>query len=538
MKTRIHRLRAVVSRREAWGFAAFLALGQLSYFHRMLWSGLRETVGDYVNQILCNFILEHAWLWMIRRPDHAALWDPPVYYPTRNVFAYAENLLGAGPAYWPWRLLGFPPDTAHQLWIMTLPVLAFAAAYLLLRSGFRFAAFPALVGSYVCAYGKTLAAQINNPQLHTLFYAYFGLYCLCRILRSEERQTLWVVGFFATAVGQLYACFYVGWFYVFFLAVAALITLAMPELRPQLLGAVRRNLVPIGAAAVVSGLFLLPLVVHAMAVVRTMGWVGDASTPGLPTFTAWLYPGRRAPLYFWFSRTALFRDLAFEPEQRMSVGFVTLVCAAVGLWSWRKSPWIRLLAGVTVAMVVLTTELPGGFSLWHGVRALVPGARALRYATRISVLFAFPAGIGLAAFFTQPRRPLLVAALLALCLADQAYSEYAFSKTESRRVTAAYAAAVPPGCRSAYIALERVSGTNGPHWVYQEEIQLSQLTRGVPLVNGGYTRFNPPGYGSLRENVFASREELDRLHRDLDAWRRLHGLSASDVCWVQIPAPH
>ena len=105
-------------------------------------------------------------------------------------------------------------------------------------------------------------------------------------------------------------------------------------------------------------------------------------------------------------------------------------------------------------------------------------------------------------------------------------------------MTAAYAAAVPPGCRSAYIALQRVPGTNGPHWVYQEEIQLSQLTRGVPLVNGGYTRFNPPGYGSLRENVFASRGELDRLHRDLDAWRRLHGLSEADICWVQIPAPH
>ncbi|HSS48720.1 MAG TPA: hypothetical protein VLX28_07220, partial [Thermoanaerobaculia bacterium] len=229
-------------RREGWLAVFVLVLGEISLFHRMIWSGLRETAGDYVNQILGNFILEHAYLWMTQRPDHASLWDPPVYFPSRNVAAYAETLLGVGPAYWPWRLLGFAPDTAYQLWMMTLPALAFAAAYLLFRSGFRLAVLPSLAGSFVCAFGKTLAAQINNPQLYTLCYAYFGIYCLCRIFRAEERQPLWVLGFFASVVGQLYACFYIGWFYVFFLGLAALAILAMPQLRPGLLAAVRRNL--------------------------------------------------------------------------------------------------------------------------------------------------------------------------------------------------------------------------------------------------------------------------------------------------------
>lgn len=538
MKKWNHWLAAAASRREPLAVAAFLALGQISLFHRMLWTGLRETVGDYVNQILCNFILEHAYLWMIRRPDHASLWDPPVYHPTRNVFAYAETLLGNAPFYWPWRLLGFPADTAHQLWIMTLPGLAFLAAYLLFRSGFDLAVLPSLVGSYVCAYGKTLAAQINNPQLHTLVYAYFGIYCLCRIVRSEERQPLWVLGFFASLVGQLYACFYVGWFYVFFLGLAGLTALAMPRLRPLLLGALRRNLPAAAAGAAAAGLAMAPLVMHSLAVVRAIGWVGDRSTPVLPHLESWLYPGRRAPLYYWLSRTALFQNLSGEPEQRLSVGAVTLVCAGLGAWSWRQSPWIRLLAVLTVSLVVLTTELPGGFSLWHGVYALVPGARALRYVSRVGVLLAFPAGVGLAAFFSRPRRAAVTALLLGLCLADQVYSEYTFSKIETRRVIAAYGAAVPPGCRSAYIAVQRVPGTNGPHWVYEEEIQLSELTRGVPLVNGGYTRFHPPGYGTLDLNTISNREDLDRLRRDFAAWLTSHALRAEDVCWVQISAPH
>jgi len=538
MKMPIHRLLTAVSRPETWGFAAFLVLGEISFFHRMLWSGLRQTAGDYVNQILCNFILEHTWLWLIRRPDHASLWDPPVYFPVRNVFAYAETLLGAGPVYWPWRLLGFAPDTAHQLWMMTLPTLAFAAAWLLFRSGFRFAALPSLVGSFVCAYGKTLGAQINNPQLHTLFYAYFGIYCLCRIFRAGQGQPLWVAAFFATVVGQLYACFYLGWLYVFFLGVAALVMLASPELRPRLVAAVRMNLPAIAAAGVMAGLAMAPLVLHSLAVVRLLGWVGDNSTPGLPTLRSWLYPGRRSLLTFWFGRTALFRDLPGEPEQRLAVGFMALVCGTLGLWAWRKNPWIRLLAVVTLALVVLTTELPGGFSLWYGVRAVVPGARALRLVSRVGVLLAFPAGVALAVFFSRPRRRAWTAVLLALCLADQIYSEYTFSKLETRSVVAAYAAAVPPGCRSAYIAVQRRPGTATPSWLYQEEIQLSELARGVPLVNSGYTRFSPPGYGALGQNVFSTSEELARLDSALAAWRGLHGLREEDVCRVQLPAPH
>jgi hypothetical protein len=538
MKRWSHWFAAVVSRREPWGLAAFLALGQISFFHRMLWTRLRETVGDYVNQILCNFILEHPYLWMTRRPDHASFWDPPVYYPTRNVFAYAETLLGAGPFYWPWRFLGFPADTAHQLWIMTLPGLAFLAAYLLFRSGFHLAVLPSLVGSYVCAFGKTLAAQINNPQLHTLVYAYFGIYCLCRVVRSEERQPLWVLGFFASLVGQLYACFYVGWFYGFFLGLAGLMALAMPRLRPILLGALRRNLPAVVIGAMAAGLAMAPLVVHSLAVVRAMGWAGDASTPFLPRLESWLYPGRRAPLYFWLGRMPFFQGIPGEPEQRLFVGAVTLVCAGLGLWAWRGSSWVRLLALVTVALVVLTTELPDGFCLWHAVRAVVPGARALRIVPRVGVLLAFPAGVGLAAFFSRPRRAATVVFLLGLCIADQAYSEYTFSKIETRRIVAAYAAAVPPGCRGAYLVVRTAPGIDRPHWVLQEEIQLSELARGVPLVNGGYTRFYPPGYGTLGRNVFSKPEDLIPLRRDFAAWLTLHGLSRQDVCWIEVPDPH
>ncbi|MFL6234561.1 MAG: hypothetical protein ACJ76N_15625, partial [Thermoanaerobaculia bacterium] len=325
---------------------------------------------------------------------------------------------------------------------------------------------------------------------------------------------------------------------VFFLGLAGLAALAMPRLRPRLLGVLRRNLLSVMVGAAAAGLAMAPLVVHSLAVVRAMGWAGDASTPFLPRLESWLYPGRRAPLYFWLGRMPFFQGIPGEPEQRLFVGAVTLVCAGLGVWSWRESPWMRLLAVLTVSLVVLTTELPGGFSLWHAVRAAVPGARALRIVSRVGVLLAFPAGVGLAAFFSRPRRTVATALLLGLCLADQAYSEYTFSKIRTREVVAAYAAAVPPGCRNAYLAVRTAPGADRPHWVFQEEIQLSELARGVPLVNGGYTRFYPPGYGMLGRNVFSSPEERALIRRDFDAWLTLYGLSPRDVCWIEVPDPH
>ena len=527
-------------RREILLAGAFLVLGEVSLYLRMLGSGLRETAGDYVNHLLANFVLEHSYLWLIGRPDHASFWDVPVYWPAQNVLAYAETMIGSAVLYWPWRLLGVAPDTAYQIWLLALPLLGFAAAWLLFRDGFGFPALPAAAGSFLCAFGKTLGAQVNNPQLHTLFYTYFGLYCLCRIFREPgKRQTLWVAGLFASLVGQLHACFYLGWLFLFFAGIAALAMLLIPDLRPRLLQALRANLLPALVVAPLAALALLPLVSHSLAVVRDLGWSNETGVkPMLPHLRSWLYMGRRSPAYFWLSRTDLFAGLPAEPEERLGVGFVTWICAAIGVWTARRNPWMRLLAILACALVVLSTEFPGGFSLWHGVREVVPGARALRYVGRIGVLLMLPAGIGLASFLASRERRLATWALLGLCLVEQPYFEYTFPKDRTRAVVGRFAAAVDPRCPSFHIAVRQTRAAGTPHWVSQVEIAMAQLQVGIPTVNGGYTRFQPPGYGDLYRNVIRSPQDAGRLRRDLAAWRTLHGLRPEDVCGIEIDDPH
>jgi len=517
-------------------FACLLLLGELFLFHRMWWSGLHQTAGDYVDHLLVNFICEHEYLWLAGRPDHASLWDPPVYFPARGVLVYAETFLGAAPFYCPWRLLGFVPDTAYQLWMMTLPALNFAAAFLLFRRGFRFGAVPALAGSFLCAFGPNLAAQVNNPQLQTIFYTYLALYFLCRLFRGGPRP--WsALGLVGAVTGQLYACFYLGWLCVFFLACAGLCMLATRAQRQRLWTALRPNLAALCLAAALAALVLSPFLVRAVAVVRELSWANDA-TIAMPHLRSWIYMGRRSLLYFWFGRSALFADMPEEPEQRLGLGLVTAICAAIGFWRSRDNAWMRLLLAVAALLVVLPTELPGSFSLWYGVRALVPGARALRYVSRVGVLLVLPAGVGLSAYLASRRLAWTTVAVLGLCCAEQVYSEYTFSKDAARAAVAHYTAAIDPRCRSFYMAVEDDRGARATvSWVYEVEIMMAQLQSRVPAVNGGYTRFQPPGYGSLSQNVITGPQDAERLRRDLAGWRRLHGLREGDVCWTEVTRP-
>jgi hypothetical protein len=518
-------------------FACFLALGLVLVFHRVLWSGFHQTAGDYVDHLLGNFTCEHEFRWLIGRPDHAALWDPPVFFPARGTLVYAETLLGAAPYYSLWRLLGFAPDTAYQLWMMTLSALNFAAAFLLFRGGFGCRRLPAAAGAFLCAFGNELAAQVNNPQLQTIFYTYLAVYFLCRLFRDARPHPWSAAGFVASLTAQLYSCFYLGWLSLFLLGLAGVWLLAARDRRRHLLEVLRANAVPLAAATACAAVALSPFLIRAVAVVRGLGWSSDPAVL-LPEPRSWFYMGRRSLLYFWFSRSPVFASLAGEPEQRLGLGAVTAVCAGLGYWRSRGNPWMRLLAVLAVALVALTTELPGGFSLWHGVRLLVPGARTVRYASRAGVLLLLPAAAGLAAYIASRRQGLATLALVGLCCAEQAYSEYTFSKDMSRATTRSFAAAVPRGCRSVYLAVrEGAGGAGSPAWVYQAEIMRAQLEGSVPFVNGGYTRFQPPGYGSLSQNVIRTGADVERLQRDLAAWKAAHGLGDGDVCWTEVASP-
>src|SRR5918911_1572347 len=97
---------------------------------------LGRIAADIGDTRLNNYLLEHSYRWLRQAPGHADFWSPPMFYPATGTMAFADVFLSAAPLYWPWRLLGAAPDTAFQLWMLTVGAFNYLAAYLLLRRVF------------------------------------------------------------------------------------------------------------------------------------------------------------------------------------------------------------------------------------------------------------------------------------------------------------------------------------------------------------------------------------------------------------------
>ncbi len=99
-----------------------LAVGTLVVFWPTIVSHLAMMQTDPVDTRLNNYILEHGFRWMRGDEPHRSFWDPPFFWPQRNVAAYSEILLGGAPVHWMTRAIAVVPDTAFEVWMMvTLP---------------------------------------------------------------------------------------------------------------------------------------------------------------------------------------------------------------------------------------------------------------------------------------------------------------------------------------------------------------------------------------------------------------------------------
>src|SRR5579863_1579614 len=273
-------------------------VGLIFQFHPMIFSGFRSISGDPGDSRLCNYLLEHTFLWTQGQPDHAAYWNLPTFYPTPNVTAYSEGLLAAAPAYWLWRVLALPPDTAFQLWLMSMASLNFIGCYLLLRRALAFDPMASSLGSFIYAFGNSRTAQLHHAQLLPTIYCLLALVCLERLLRRPTgRGTLWLAAAIACLVAQLYASYYLAWTFCF--ALGLFLVCCMLD------RACRAAILPIrvtwSSALLCLAVTALgaPLLIHGFAVARQVGWYPFASLePLLPRPQSWLYMGRRSWLYF------------------------------------------------------------------------------------------------------------------------------------------------------------------------------------------------------------------------------------------------
>ena len=353
---------AIKGAARVWLVPTILGLIGLVFIHHpMLLSGFArgQTEGD--DPQLINYLLEHGYLWLTGHPQHRHFWNIPFFYPAPNVAAFSDTLLSVGPVYCVWRVAGFLPDTAFQLWMLTASSLNYLAGYLLLRSGFRRGDLGSSCGAFLFAFGASRSNQLEHQQLLPQVYIVATLLALLCIFRGRTvsflRSTaLWSVAGVSLAV-QFYASFYLGWFLALTLGLAGLWALVLADYRPVLVAVVRDQWPAIAVAAALSSLAIFPLLSHYLEVARQVGMRTEFEIRiGMPHWTAWVYEGPDSWILGWLPNLTTFKFLQLEQAHRMGIGFVTPLVCAVGLAQRWREPMVRLIALTMISLLIAITR--------------------------------------------------------------------------------------------------------------------------------------------------------------------------------------
>jgi hypothetical protein len=411
-----------------WVLAVTAGLvGLLMAHFPMIVSGLRLVQTDRGDTRLINYLLEHNDRWYRGDPNHAGLWDPPFFYPARNVAAYSDTFFGIAPVYAAFRVAGLPPDTSFQLWMLALSALNYAVMLHLLRRRLGLSVAAAAAGAFLFAFGAARVNRLATPQHLTQCLSLVAVDALFGIfqgvaLPAWRRGLLWLVAT-AGVVAQLTSSFYLGWFLVLSMGIASLVAVRLPSTRGPFLAVLRRDAPWVAVPAVAGG-----LVLRAWAARHLSAEFGTRYLPyvwGLiPRPAAWLNMGPWSWFESWTTKFTSFTFPLTEVELRLGLGLVTTLACLAGLVRARDRPPVRLLAVVAAALFLILTMLPPVL-VTVTAYGLVLGALAFAFAGRHDRpwVFALVVGIVLVSLCVNgmARGPVLGCGLFALVLTAAAF---------------------------------------------------------------------------------------------------------------------
>jgi hypothetical protein len=341
------------------GLAVVGLLGLLMAHHPMLFCGLARMQGSEDSRLI-NYLLEHSYRWIKQEPLHREFWDIPIFYPTRNTAGFSDTLLTIAPLYWGWRATGLAPDTAFQLWMLTISALNFLGGYWLLRAGFRRSAAGSIAGAFLFAFAAPRVNQIEHQQLMPQIFIVGTIMALFAIFRGRPstRGPLTPLVLWLTAglclVAQFYTSVYLGWFFALALVLAFAWALFLPWYRLHLIGVIREQWMAIGLGTVLSALAIRPLLNHYVMAMSEVGMPDYQAmvAASVPDWRACVYMGPGSWIWGWMPRLRLFHLLGLEQAMRSGLGLVTPLFCLAGLVSCRELPAVRLTGLATVAFVL------------------------------------------------------------------------------------------------------------------------------------------------------------------------------------------
>jgi hypothetical protein len=374
------------------------------FFRETLASGGALLPGELGDTRFNNALLEH-W---VRWPGASWTWDsPPFFFPEARVLAYSDALFLFVPFYTLARLVGASPYYALAATSAALLVFGYASAIWLFRRILGLPAGISYLGAALTAFPSFLSLHYGHFQMFAtlLLPALFG--AALRYLSDRSRGHTGFIPGLVVAAGiplLLFTSYYVGWFFVFFLALFAGF-LAWLKVARNGAAPLRRvwsrltwwSLASLGAVFLISLIPFLALYLPRYSELGPRLWESVAKALPRPIDLINVGPDNMV----WGALIAKVvppgRELGWELEYGLPPALFLLfgaTCIALFLpgrgWlanehTERHLDVLRALAlSVVFAWVLLLYWR--GHSLWFFVFKLIPGAGALRAVSRFQAV--------------------------------------------------------------------------------------------------------------------------------------------------------
>lgn len=571
-------------------------VGTLIFHRYSILTGLDRVQADTGDSRFIAFLLEH---WNNAAHGRVAWNSPPIFWPERNTLAYSDLLVGMGLPHAALRsVLGV--FQAMNLQLILLSLASFAAAHRLLARGFGLSVWAASAGAYFFAFSWPRFAQLVHVQLQ--FTALLPLLALLALECLRDGQTLrkaafaWrACAFVVLLVATLATTLYYAIFAALMAAVAAALCLSSPRSRIHLLAVLRRQALPLVAAALLGLVLLAPIVYVYLPVWRSsQGRAWSEVVTFLPTVTDFFWMGPESLVWGWFfKRWPAATILLRRPEFRIGVGLVVSLawCAAV-IWAIAAASRPKRLdarTGGAVLFIIagfvlqlLMVRLPGDRSAWWLIWRFFPGGTGIRGVARLELIVTLPMALGIAILIDRaaPRWRAAIIALAIFAVIEQIGATQSYSGASAEALSTRVGGQIPASCRAAYIVAPTDLIPPPPPPIGEAQFDAESYLAANPDVAAAwkgtpwehYDRFGraehrslDPAYSILRSATlfFAYNYTLplaaalrgvpvvngisgweprgwelfdvlsdNRAH--LDAWLQIKGVPAADVCVVPI----
>ena len=524
-----------IRRRNILSYFLFLLIGLFAVFHPTILSGFSMIQTDLGDTRFNNYVLEHGFQWISGNPIHQNFWSPPFFYPVANVAAYSDILLGAAPFYWAIRFIGIQSDTSFQLWMMVVLALNYLTMLFFLKRGLGLSTIASIGGAYLFAFASPRVCQLGHQQLIPQFYSVIACYSLSQVFESPGNRFshhsnihLWTAFLVSSTVLQIFAGFYLGWFFCFGIVVFSAFAMFFTIERQHLSDTVRENWVKIIAWGSAGMTALMWMVYHySQAPTSVRPWHEVASM--IPHFMSWIDFGPSNWAWGWTRQYTDVTSLPIEQEHRIGLGIIASLVILLGLKPLWEKRWGKPLILATGFALFLAMVYPFSLSPWKVVYQLFPGAGAIRGVTRICLLLLIPFSVLLAMGLDRIQNKLVAICLVLAMCGEQLVTTEAYDKSDARKDATQIAEGISPGCSSFYYAkVLRPGESSCPRWKYQLDAMTAQLICNKPTLNG-YSGQEPPNWILLGEPIVRSRFEIAALKRRVYNWTIEIGLDPNSV---------